>query len=264
MKTTNDILDHVLSRSPWVDPKQTVDGVKFGDGSLPIAKVAVCWYPSIRTIQGAIAQDCDLLLTHEPTWWDHLDRPGGWRNQGPGLKKTRLLEKSGLVVARLHDTWDRWPQIGVRDAFAKGLGLGACLAEDQERWHGMYEIPEQSLVTFAKEVARRVAPLGQDAVQVIGDPEMLVSRPSIGVGCGGPNEDMIELGSDVLITCFDGAPYWSDRERFAEQGVAVITLEHGTTEMWGIEALAGYVRKTWPDLNVIYLDNHWKAWHATA
>lgn len=261
---TQDILDHMISNSSWVNPEKTVDTIKYGDGKKAIKKVAVCWYPSIKTIQSAIDTKCDLLITHEPTWWDHFDNPGGWREKGPGLKKTRLLEASGLVVARLHDTWDNWPQIGIRDTFAKGLGLDTFLAEDKTRWHGVYEIPEQTLSAFAKYVARKVTPLGQDTVQVIGDPDMIVHRPSIGVGCGGPHEDMIELGSDVLIMCFDGASYWSARERFAEQGVGVITLEHGTTEMWGMESMAEYIQNTWIELDVHYLDNHWKAWHANA
>ncbi|MBT5877364.1 MAG: hypothetical protein HOH43_28345 [Candidatus Latescibacteria bacterium] len=258
---TNNILEHMIGKSPWVNPERTVDTVKFGDAEKDIRKVAVCWYPSIQTIQSAIDGQCDLLITHEPTWWDHFDRPGGWREKGPGLEKTQLLEASELVVARLHDTWDNWPVLGIRDSLAKGLGLDKFIAEDETRWHGMYEIPEQTLASFSKYIAERIAPLGQDAVQVIGDPEMAVSHPSIGVGCGGPQEDMIDLGSDVLIMCFDGAPYWSLRDRLAEQGVGVITLEHGTTEMWGMESMAKYIQSTWRELDVLYLDNHWKAWH---
>ena len=261
---TNDILSHMISQSPWVNPENTVDAVKSGDGSKAIKKVGVCWYASTRTIQSAIKQECGLLVTHEPLWWDHYDRPGGWRRKGPGLKKTQMLEGSGLVVVRLHDTWDNWPEIGIRDSFARGLGFGKSIAEDETRWHGMYEIPEQTLSSFAEHVARKVAPLGEDAVQVMGDREMMVKFPSIGVGCGGPHEDMIELGSDVLIMCFDGASYWAQRERFAEQGVGVITLEHGTTEMWGMESLARYIEDTWGELDVLYLDNHWKTWHVTA
>ena len=260
----HDILKHMLANSPWVDPEKTVDTIKSGDGNKAIKKVAVCWYPSIKTIQSAIDANCGLLITHEPTWWDHLDNPGGWREKGPGLKKTQMFEASGLVIARLHDTWDNWPELGIRDSFAKGLGLDKFIAEDETRWHAMYEIPEQTLSSFAEYVARKVAPLGQDAVQVIGDPEMIVKHPSIGVGCGGPKEDMIELGSDVLIMCFDGSPYWSLRDRLAEQRVGVITLEHGTTEMWGMESLAKYIRNTWSDLDVLYLDGHWRTWHATA
>ena len=261
---TNQMLQHMIGDSPWVDPENTVDTIKAGDGEKEIHTVAVCWYPSLETLRAAIELGCDLVVTHEPTWWDHHDRPGGWRERGPGLEKTKLLQDSGMVVARLHDTWDNWPVHGIRDSLAKGLGFTRFVGEDETRWHATYEVEPQSLRDFARTVAQKVAPLGEDAVQVIGDPEMIVQHPSIGVGCGGPGEDMIDIGSDVLIMCFDGASYWSQRERFAEQGVGVITLEHGTTEMWGMESLARYIEDTWPDLDVHYLDRHWKAWHATA
>jgi hypothetical protein len=84
----------------------------------------------------------------------------------------------------------------------------------------------------------------------------MVSRPALGVGCGGPDSDMVALGADVLIVCFDGASYWQARERFAELGVGVITVEHGTSEMWGIENLARYLDETFPALTVHYLDRH--------
>ena len=261
---THQLLEHMIAHSPWVNPETTVDTIKAGDGDKPVRSVAVCWYPSLANLRAAIEMGCDLLVTHEPTWWDHHDRPGGWRERGPGLEKTQLLAESGLVVARLHDTWDNWPEIGIRDSLAKGLGFTRFVGEDETRWHATYEVPEQTLHDFAGYVAEKVAPLGEDAVQVIGDPAMLVRRPSIGVGCGGPQEDMIELGSDVLIMCFDGASYWSQRDRFAEQDVGVIALEHGTTEMWGLESLATYIGDTWPDLDVRYLDHHWRAWHVRA
>ncbi|HCV23117.1 MAG TPA: Nif3-like dinuclear metal center hexameric protein [Candidatus Latescibacteria bacterium] len=261
---TADLLRHMIDHSPWVDSEHTVDTVKAGNPSKPICSVAVCWYPSLANLRAAVEAGCDLLITHEPTWWDHHDRPGGWRERGPGLEKTRLVEETELVVARLHDTWDNWPQIGIRDSLAKGLGFTRFVGEDETRWHATYEVEPQTLRDFAGQIARRVAPLEEDAVQVIGDPEMIVKRPSIGVGCGGPEEDMIEIGSDVLIVCFDGASYWATRDRFAETGVGVITLEHGTTEMWGIESLAGYIGQTWPELEVHYLDHHWRAWHVTA
>lgn len=264
MPTTREILEHMIGKSPWVNPEKTVDTIKQGDGDKPLETVAVCWYPSIDDLQAAVDLGCDALFTHEPTWWDHWDKAGGWREKGPGRKKTELLERTGMVVARLHDTWDNWPRIGIRDSLAQGLGFAQFVGEDKSRWHATYEVPEQTLREFARSVAEKVKPLGEDAVQVIGDPDMKVSRPSIGVGCGGPHEDMIALGSDVLIMCFDGASYWQMRERLAEQGVGVITLEHGTTEMWGIESLAKYIGETWPELTVHYLDKHARCWHATA
>ena len=165
-----------------------------------------------------------------------------------------------MVVLRAHDTWDNWPEIGIRDSWARGLGLTNFIAQDSTRWHAVYEIEETTLEEFALYVARRVGALGEDSVRVMGDPQMRVSRPSLGVGCGGPDTDMIELGSDVLIVCYDGASYWAKRERFLEHGAGVIVVEHGTSEMWGIENLAHHLAETFPKLDVHYLDRHPRPW----
>ena len=103
----------MVEQSPWVDPINTVDNIKFGDGGKLVKKVAVCWFSSLKNIEAAINLNCDLLITHEPVWWDHYDAPGGWHEKDPGLKKTKLLEKSRMVIARLHDTWDNWPELEV-------------------------------------------------------------------------------------------------------------------------------------------------------
>lgn len=93
------------------------------------------------------------------------------------------------------------------------------LAKDEIRCLVLYEIAEQTFGSFAEYLERKVAPLGDDAVQFIGDPEFRVRYPSIGVGGLGPQEDMIKLGSDILITCFDGNEYWRLHDRFAELGI---------------------------------------------
>jgi len=43
---------------------------------------------------------------------------------------------------------------------------------------------------------------------------------------------------DSLIIFYDGDTYWMDRERFVELGAGVIRVEHGTSEMRGMENLA--------------------------
>jgi putative NIF3 family GTP cyclohydrolase 1 type 2 len=167
-------------------------------------------------------------------------------------------------VLRLHDSWDNWPKIGIRDSWAKFLGLTRFVGEASDRWHAAYDIEPTTLREFAKYIANKVKALGEDSVQVMGDPERIVSRPSVGVGCGGPGKDMVDIGSDVLIVCFDGAAYWNKRERFAELGAAVITVEHGTSEMPGIENLARYIRETYSGLEVNYYAHHTRPWTVMA
>ena len=265
MTTTLDIRHYLLSNSPWVNFENTVDTVKIGDPSKPVIRAGVCWYPAIDTIRAALADACDLLITHEPTFWEHAAPEQQWRTKAPGIAKRELLEKSGMVVLRVHDSWDNWPDIGIRDAWARGLGLTRRIKEGSLlRWHALYEVEPQTLRQFARYVAARIAPLAEDAAQVMGDPDRIVSRPSLGVGCACPDAEMVEAGSDVCIVCYDGAGYWNVRERLVEMGAAVITVEHGTSEMWGLESLRDHLAQTFPNVEFRYYAEHPRTWTVRA
>jgi len=262
---TNDIREHLLSKSPWVDGEATVDTVKAGDPTRPVKTVGVTWYAAMDTIRAAVEMGCDLLVTHEPTFWDHPAAEALLRNEEPALAKQKLLDETGLVVLRCHDVWDRWPKIGIRGSWAECLELGEpVLEEDKSAWTAIYAADPQPLEQFARHVARCVAPLGQDSIAVLGDPQRMVSRPSIGVGCCGPGKDMIDAGADVLIVCYDGVSYWQGCERFVELGAAVICMEHGTTEIPGLMNLANYLGETFSELAVHYIDKHPKPWTVTS
>jgi len=261
MTTTLDIRDYLISNSPWVNPDTTVDTVKMGDPTREVKKAAVCWYPALATIRAAHEAGCDLLITHEPTFWEHAAPELQWRDKAPGDVKRKFLEETGMVVLRAHDTWDNWPELGIRDSWAKGLGLTERVREGSSgHYHGLYAIEPQPLRQFAQYVADRIRPLGEDCVQVMGDPDKVVSRPSLGVGCIVPDKEMVDFGSDVLLMCFDGAAYWAQRERLYEMGAAIITVEHGTTEMWGLESLCKHLAEVFPGIEFQYFAEHPRTW----
>ncbi len=145
--TTNDIRRHLLSVATWVNPECTVDTVKVGDPDRPIAKAGVGWMATIEDLKTAHRDGCQLFITHEPTFNDHLDPvDGSCRRTEPGRAKADFLQRTGMVVLRCHDAWDGWPGIGIRDSWARGLGLGKPIgenreAESQRGWHAVYEIP---------------------------------------------------------------------------------------------------------------------------
>ena len=261
---TNDIRQHLLAEATWVNPERTVDTVKAGDPTREVKTVGVGWYASIYDLRAAAQLGCDLFITHEPTFWRHDADEDVRRSTAPHEAKAAFLDESGLVVLRCHDAWDNWPKIGIRDSWADWLGLGEPVALSDHPWHAAYAIEPQPLREFARYVAGKIAPLGEDSVQVLGDPERVVSRPAVGVGCGGPDKDMVEQGADVLIVCYDGAAYWHTRERLVELGAAVITVEHGTSEMPGMMNLAKYLEQTFGQLTVHYLDKHPRTWTVRA
>jgi putative NIF3 family GTP cyclohydrolase 1 type 2 len=244
-----------------VDPEKTVDTVEAGDPARPVKKAGVCWYPSIETIKAAHQAGCDLLICHEPLYWEHAAHAQTWRNKRPGDAKTKFLEETGMVILRAHDTLDRWPEVGIRDSWARVLGLeNPSPAQAGDPFRAIYRIKPVRLRDFARDVARRITPLGEDSVQVMGDPERVVSRPAIGVGCISPDAAEVEAGADVVIVCFDGASYWRSRERLHEMGAAVITVEHGTSEMPGMESLCRHLAGKFPEVKFEYFANHPRPW----
>jgi putative NIF3 family GTP cyclohydrolase 1 type 2 len=264
MPTVKEIHEHFLPGSAWEDPAKTVDTLKAGDPSRQVTKVAVGWMATIYDLHRAVELGCELFITHEPTFWEHAAPELKNRHAPGGAAKTQLLEESGMAVLRCHDAWDKWPEIGIRDAWARGLGLAELVCESDDGWSAMYSIPRTKLRTFAEEILARVKPIGQDNLQVMGDPEMKISRPCIGVGCYTPGLDLVAKGGDCLIGNFDGTwYYWEHRERFVECGAAVITVEHGCTEHWGMKNCADYVAVTWPELEVHYLDLYPRPWTVT-
>jgi putative NIF3 family GTP cyclohydrolase 1 type 2 len=261
MMNANELREHFLSRAPWVNCDKTVDTVKVGDPTRAVRTVGVGWAGAIENLRTAVERGCELYITHEPLFWNHWDPPDDpLRGIEPGRTKAKLLADSGLVVLRVHDAWDRWPGIGIRDSWASWLGLTELVHEDKARWHAMFAIDPQPLRAFAAHVARRIAPLGEDSVQVIGNPEQIVRRPAVGFGCSVPDQEMIDAGADVLFCCFDGASYWARRQRFAELGLAVLTVEHGTSEMPGMMNLAKYLPEQFDGLTAHYLDRHARTW----
>lgn len=261
MPNTKMIRDYLLWNSPWVDPSQTVDTVKAGDADREVKKAGVCWFAAMETLRSASEAGCDLLICHEPVFWSHDAAETFWRDKEPGLAKSRFVDETGLVILRAHDTWDQWPEVGIRDSWAAHLGLtGSVFASKEHGYHAMYAVMEQPLHAFAQYVANRIQTLGEDSVQVMGDPGHRIRRVAIGVGCVGPDKELVEAGADALIVCYDGAPYWAVRERLYEMGAAVITVEHGTSEMPGIENLYRHLAGTFPDIEFNYFANHPKTW----
>jgi putative NIF3 family GTP cyclohydrolase 1 type 2 len=264
MTTGWDIHYYLLENSPWVDPGATVDGPKAGDLARAVTRVAVCWYPCITTLREAHAAGCSLLITHEPLFWEHARDEQRWRHIGPGAARQAFLDETGLAVLRAHDSWDQWPEIGIRDSWARFLGFEqrvyASENDSGHAMHAVYAIPPQRLDALARHIADKARLLGEDRVQVMGDPERTISRVALGVGCIGPDETTVARGAEACIMCYDGATYWDLRERLYEMGAAVITLEHGTTEMPGLESMCNHLRTVFPGVEFIWLAVHPRPW----
>jgi len=237
-----------------VPVEKSVDRIIMGDPEKEIERVGVTWMSTFEKVREAVRRGCEMLITHEPTFWVHANEletvakwPEGSRKGEAAERKRGFIEEAGLVILRVHDAWDARPEIGIPWAWARHLGLGMKPAAMSE--HGFqqrYDIDPVTLEELARRVAGKTAEFGEPAVQVVGPGEQMVSKVGIGTGCYCDIEAFQGLGCDASIICDDSNWYWEGVQYAADSGQCVIRVNHGVSEEPGMIELARYVNETLP------------------
>jgi len=254
MPTPYAILTHFRSLTHSVKPDDSVDRIIIGDPEKDVSRVGVTWMSTFAKVREAVARGCELLITHEPTFWIHANELAtleGWPHDSikrqAADRKCRFIEENGLVILRIHDAWDAMPDIGIPWAWARHLGLhGKPVATTEHAFQQRYDIAPLTLDEFACRVASKTAALGEPAVQVVGPPDKVVSKVGIGTGCYCDLEKFQQMGCDVSIICDDSNWYWQWVQLAADNDHSIIRVNHGTSEEPGMITLTKYINDTLP------------------
>jgi putative NIF3 family GTP cyclohydrolase 1 type 2 len=222
-----------------------------------VTRIGTGWSACTANLEAAAADGCDLFISHEPSYCEFWEPKANFRGSAWGRRRAAILERHGMAQMALHDTWDNWPVYGVRDSWLAFLGLHQPLffrdyLGRPNQWLSMHEVRPTTVDGFAAEVAARIAALGAPAVAVMGRGEAPVRKVAVGVGCGIPTFEMLELGADLLIVVYDRAFQTFTRLPLLDLGANLLVLEHGTTEMPGMRNLARYLNETFPAIPATY------------
>jgi GNAT superfamily N-acetyltransferase len=106
---------------------------------------------------------------------------------------------------------------------------------------------------LAHHLARKLAPLGQQAVQFSGYKWQMVHRLAVGTGAITDVRRMAALGADVVLTTDDGMRWWRDGAWAADEGLPVIAVNHRAAEIPGLLKLADYLRAQFPGIPVKFV-----------
>jgi len=105
-------------------------------------------------VAAGAAKGANLVITHEPTFYNHLDRPEGMdENDAVWKEKREFIEKNGLVVWRFHDHWHLRTPDGILAGVVKSLGWEKY--QSAENPH-LFTVPEITLEKLAADVAKQL------------------------------------------------------------------------------------------------------------
>jgi putative NIF3 family GTP cyclohydrolase 1 type 2 len=241
------IKEHIGVR--WQD--QTVDTFKAGNPDTAVTGIAVTMMATFDVLERAAAKGDNLVITHEPTFFNHYDeRPDGMEESDPVWKEKReFIARHKLVIWRLHDHWHRRTPDGIQEGMTRRLGWEKYQSADQN----LYTLPPTTLGKLASEVARK---LDSPVVRVIGSPQMEVRRVALNPGYTGFARETHELAMDNVDVLLVGETREWETVEYAADAVsqgkkkALIIIGHVPSEQAGMEECARWIAGFLPNLRV--------------
>ena len=177
---------------------ETVDTFKAGDPNTPVTGVAVTMMATLDVLQRAAAAHQNLIITHEPTFFDHLDEPKVSTSEKDPVyvAKRDFIKAHGLVVWRFHDYWHRRRPDGILTGIVNALGWQPYQSADAPM---RFLVPSTTLNALAADIRRALAPGPRCASS--DPPDMQVTR--IGIHSrGGVVRRRIADAADPMRRCW--------------------------------------------------------------
>jgi putative NIF3 family GTP cyclohydrolase 1 type 2 len=223
--------------------KDTVDTFKAGNPDTAVTGIAVTMMATMDVLQRASAKGLNFVITHEPTFYAHLDTPEGMPESDPVWSEKRaFIEKHGMVVWRFHDHWHMRKPDGIETGVVRSLGWETFQNSENQF---LFVIPETTLKDLAEVVAKK---LESPVVRVVGDPGMKVTKVGFSPGAAGFQAETHALErDDVEVLLVGETREWETVEYAADavtqqRNKALIVIGHIPSEQPGMEECTRWMK----------------------
>lgn len=251
--TAAEVMQRIIAATGATPPPKTVDTLKAGDPGTIVTGIATTFMDTYGVLEQAVATGKNLIITHEPTFYNHLDDQSSLLADPVLQQKLAYIRAHHLVVWRFHDTWHmREPD---------GILAGMVDEFDWKRYQSASEPHLFTLppTTVGKIAASLQARTGAHAIRIVGDPAMRVTGVALLPGASGEEKQIAALQQSQVELLVAGearewetVPYVQDA---AAEGrpKALILLGHEVSEEAGMNECARWLRGLFPGVPVAFI-----------
>jgi len=250
--TVKEAIDIIMAQVPGVKKNlPTVDTIKIGDASQVVSGIVSTFMATVEVIEKTIELGANFIITHEPTFYNHLDQTDWLEEDKLYQYKKELLEKNNIVVWRFHDFWHQYRPDGILTGFLQKLRWTEYLDPNLDN---TVEIPVRSLKNLASHVKRE---FNLTRTFFIGDPDMQSSRIGILPGAWGGRAHIPFLGKDIDTLLVGESAEWEAVEYVRDAAHAgmkkgLIIMGHAESEDPGMRYLAEWLVPLLPGVPAIH------------
>jgi putative NIF3 family GTP cyclohydrolase 1 type 2 len=247
------VIDTILAEVPGAPFPASVDVFKTGDPAQEVTGIVTTFLATRAVIAQAVKLKANLIITHEPVFYNHEDRVD-WLQENPVyLAKRQLIDEHGLAIWRFHDYIHSLQPDGITTGVLKDLGLEAYADREHPELLILPGWPLKDLVNMIK------VKLDVAHARVVGDLSMPCRRVGLLLGaCGGSIhiKVMKEANLDTLVVGetneWDTTEYVRDA---IQMGVpkALVVIGHEKSEESGMKYLVEWLQLRLPGITITHV-----------
>jgi putative NIF3 family GTP cyclohydrolase 1 type 2 len=229
-----------------------VDVVKLGDPAQPLKGIVTTFLPTYEVIQQTVQLGANLLIPHEPLFYNHPDHTDWLQDDSVYKAKRHLVENSGLVIWRFHDYVHSMKPDPISVGTLQALG-----------WESYSRLPDRTcqippmklgdLVDYVK------AKLGIQTLRYIGDPNQMCQTVAVMPGfhpvqmhteiLRQPNVDALICGE---IHEWETSEYTRDALRLGQHKALIVT-GHAASEEFGMRGIIPWLQGLLPGVPIQFI-----------
>ena len=246
-------IEHRYAATP---PADTVDTLKGGDPATPVTGIATTFLDTMDVLREAVKRGENLIITHEPTFYNHRDETKDFANDPVYKEKMAYIVEHHLVVYRLHDQIHADPKGDhILEGVYKALGWEKLPHPPGPEGEYFVTIPATTLGELAKSLKER---FHAETMRVEGDPRLSITHVALIPGAAGLKDQVRALNQPVELLIAGEASEWETVEYVRDavaQGrhKAMILLGHEVSEEPGMEQCAIELRELFPRMQVDHI-----------
>lgn len=252
--TIQEAIDTIISAVPGAPFPETVDTIKIGDPAQPLTGILLTFLATAEAIEQAVQLGANLIIAHEPTFYNHPDATAWLAGNTVYTAKRQLLERHRLVIWRFHDYLHSIPPDSTVMGLLKELGWETYTLPDQ-LW--VCQIPPMTLRDIALKVKER---LGPGILRVVGDLESTCQTVGLLPGFPGGEWQISALdqqpGLEVLITGeiheWETSEYVRDAVRLGFKK-GLIVMGHAASEEPGMKWIVSWLQECLPHVPIHFV-----------
>jgi putative NIF3 family GTP cyclohydrolase 1 type 2 len=258
--TAEQVIATIIKHTGSNTIQNTVDVIKEGDPQTQVSGIISCMFATMDVLKQAVAKKCNLIIVHEPLYYNHLDETKTLQNDEVYLEKKRYITDNKLVIWRFHDYIHRMKPDGIETGMVAKLGWKNYVVKGSTN---QFVLPETTFKELLKNL-KQIFP--KNAFYVIGNPDMKVSKVRLAAGAPGSATHIRLLEDKNIDVLLAGeSPQWETYEYMRDavaqgRNKAIVFLGHISSEEAGMDYCSTWLKSFISDVPIYFVESGPSFW----